>query len=392
MEQRLAHTVRQKEGGHMRTSFGYAICAVFLSVVLAVPVLAQESTRRFVFGNDVFAAGSDVRITGDAQDVFAAGETVTLDSNIGQSAYLVGRTVRVTRAVGGTLHAAGYDVDIAGAVAGDVIAAGYRVEIAPAAAVAADVLAAGRNVFVRGAVMGNALLTGQTVEIAGLISGNVQIRARTIRFGDGGRIDGTLEYWSEDDIAIPAGVIAADRVIAHRIEPSSARSMPFAAFVIGGLVFLAFCLVIMSILAFVLAKPLARAREALAARPWRALALGAIVVSALLGGIFVLAVSLVGIPLVPLLILLIPLTLFVSYVTAAHAAGALLVTRARRAETTSGFIALAAMFVGLVILVLVGAIPILGWVVCVFAVWLGLGAWIALWMSSGQAVPAASRS
>jgi cytoskeletal protein CcmA (bactofilin family) len=186
------------------------LLAPLVLTLLTQAALAQESddNRRQRFNDNIFAAGSEVRVTESGlKDVFAAGETVTVDSDVRETAHAAGRQVRVNRPVGQNVYAFGYDVDIEAPVGADVIAAGFRVAIGPNASVAGDVIAAGRTIAIRGPVMGGASLTGGTVEIAAPISGSVQIRAREIRFAEGARIDGTLSYTSLTPVTVPAGVI-----------------------------------------------------------------------------------------------------------------------------------------------------------------------------------------
>jgi hypothetical protein len=111
--------------------------------------------------------------------------------------------------------------------------------------------------------------------------------------------------------------------------------------------------------------------------PWRDLLLGIVAISALFGSIIVLAVSLIGIPLIPLILLLIPFVVFAGYLTTAHAIGALIIARARGVPG-SFWAGLGAMLLGVLILAIVTSIPLLGWVIAVIAVILGIGAWLAL--------------
>jgi cytoskeletal protein CcmA (bactofilin family) len=356
--------------------------ALALGFVVGLAATAAQDTtngtqsRRFF--NDLFASGSDVRVTGpEIAHLFAAGESVTLDATVRETAHVAGRNVRVNRMVGENLYAAGYDVDVEAPVGEDVVAAGYRIEIGPNASVSRDVLAAGRTVVVRGPVSGNVSIRGRTVEIAGPISGSARITAREIRFADGARIDGTLSYSSREPVNVPANVIAPERVTASVTETETEDMRPWIA---AAIVFSLLMLGLMALFAFVFRDRLAGTRAVIAARPWRDLALGIIATSALFGSILVLAVSLIGIPLIPLVIVLTPFVIFAGYLTTAHAIGAVLVKRARLLPG-SGWAAFGAMLVGVLVLTLISAIPLLGWVIAVLAVIVGIGAWFALIIS-----------
>jgi cytoskeletal protein CcmA (bactofilin family) len=271
------------------------------------------------------------------------------------------------------VYAAGYEVDIEAPVGEDLTAAGYRVEIGRTAAVRGDVLARGRTIFLRGPVAGNVSLSGDTVEIAAPISGSAEIRAREIRFGEGARIDGTLNLSSREPVNVPANVIASDRVTAN-VLPAD-----MGAF-IGTLLAVVFSLILLglaAVFAYLLSDRLAGTRLVIASRPWGDLLFGIIATSALFGSIVVLTMSLIGIPLIPLVVIATPFVILAGYFTTAHAIGSVVIRRARLLPGNF-WAAFGAIVLGAVVLALAMAIPLIGWVIAVLAVVVGIGAWLAL--------------
>jgi cytoskeletal protein CcmA (bactofilin family) len=350
---------------------------------LASSSAAREEEVHHRFAGDVYGAGRDIRIAdADIEDAFAAGETVTLEAAIRETAHAAGRWVRIQGAVGRDVYAAGYSVDVTSAVTGDVTAAGYRVEIARSGSVGEDVLLAGQSVLVRGAVAGDATLMGNVVEIAAPITGSVEVRASQLRFADGARINGTLAYRTDNPVTIPAGVIPPERVVGEVVEREAQGPVGIMGWLIGGIVILVITLLFAALFGFVFPHMLQRTRETLAARPWRTLGLGLVATSALFGSLLVLAVSLIGIPLVPLIILAIPIALVAGYLTTAHAIGTGLARRLR--ESASGPAAFGAILLGLLVLWAVGLVPLLGWIVAVAAVVFGVGAWFSLAVTPRQ--------
>ncbi len=372
----------------MASCFTRIALAVVLATCIAGPGAAQEDEKRHRFSDDVYAAGMDVRITeAEVDDVFAAGETVTVETDVRGSMHVIGRQITVSGNVGDDLYSAGYSVDVRGTVSGRLVAAGYRVEISSNGSVGDDALLGGRLVFVRGPITGDASLGGETVEIAAPISGSVETRASQIRFGEGARIDGTLAYWSEDPVEVPASVIDPERVTANVV----ARAAPIGviAYVVGGVVFVLVVLALCALFAWLLNKPLARARASLGERPWWTLLLGVVAISALIGSVPVLGVSIVGIPLVPVVVVLIPIALIAGYLTTAYVLGRLALSLTPIKLGTEGLATFVAIIVGLVALAILGLIPILGWVLAVLAGVIGLGSWIALFLRRGQPATAA---
>jgi hypothetical protein len=353
------------------------LSATFVLLIIASCAPAQDDVgdteTRSSFGN-TFASGGNVHLVGDTmKDLYAAGGSVTVDAEVTESAHMAGRTVRVNRPVGEDVYAAGYEVDIEAPVGEDLTAAGYRVEIGRTAAVRGDVLARGRTIFLRGPVAGNVSLSGDTVEIAAPISGSAEIRAREIRFGEGARIDGTLNLSSREPVNVPANVIASDRVTAN-VLPAD-----MGAF-IGTLLAVVFSLILLglaAVFAYLLSDRLAGTRLVIASRPWGDLLFGIIATSALFGSIVVLTMSLIGIPLIPLVVIATPFVILAGYFTTAHAIGSVVIRRARLLPGNF-WAAFGAIVLGAVVLALAMAIPLIGWVIAVLAVVVGIGAWLAL--------------
>ena len=357
-----------------RASLAIALLATFAT---SADAATQETRHRF--GNNLFAAGHDVSINdSDVQGVFAAGTNVTVDSQVKDSVRVAGRTVRINGQVGQDIYAAGYNVSLNSLVGGDLIAAGYRVDIASGATVAKDVLAAGRFVTLSAPVTGNAMLAGQNVEIAAPITGSLEIHARNIRFSGTARVDGNLTYYSNKTIEIPATVIDPSRVRAVITPgPSIASIVTIVLTVIA--VVLASMFVLALVFALIFRGSLAETRETMTAHPWHNLLFGLIVTGGLFGSIVVLAMSIIGIPLIPLMVILIPFALLAGYFTTAHAIGSKLLHRTP--GPTSGFAAFGAILLGTLVLLALQIIPLLGWVITVLAVIIGLGAWFGTWLA-----------
>lgn len=355
--------------------------ALALGVGLALPAAAKDEQTARRFGGDLYLAGEDVRVAESGlEDVFAAGQTVTVSGNVGESVHALAGRVRLTGAAGRDVYAAGREVELRGPVTGDVVAFGERVELAGSAA--SDVVLGGREVEVSGPIGGDASLVGETVEINAPISGSAQVRATNIRFGPGARIDGTLEYWSPNPVAVPAGVIPADRVTGVRTERHEDEDRSpvdrGVAFGVGILV----TLILAAIFSALVPRRLDQAHAHVVERPWLNLLLGVVALSAIFGSILVLAVSIIGLPLVPVVILAAPVLLLAAYLTAAFSLGrlALDLARVRRREGWLG--AFVPMAAGVVLLAILRLIPIFGWVVLILALAIGLGAWFSVFLRS----------
>ncbi|HLD26132.1 MAG TPA: hypothetical protein VJC05_03770 [Candidatus Andersenbacteria bacterium] len=153
-----------------------------LTLLLGVPVIAAaaflggedlvETTQNIA--EDLFAAGNTVSIQhGVAQDIFAAGNVVDIDAEVGQDVFAAGNQVRLTGAVGDDVMAAGATVTLSGQVAEDAYLAGS--EIMVTAEVGGNLRAAGdRIVLASGTVVAGDLITWGNAEP--IIENGVTIR------------------------------------------------------------------------------------------------------------------------------------------------------------------------------------------------------------------------
>jgi cytoskeletal protein CcmA (bactofilin family) len=355
-----------------------AACLALLLLTALPAAAADVASHRQ--GDDLFAAGEQVTVSDTGlEDLYAAGETVSVDSEVRESVHLAGRNVRVSRQVGRDVYAAGFNVDIAAPVAGDVVAGGYQVTIGAGARVGDDVLIAARNAAVRGPVTGNLRIVARDVELAAPIMGSVEIRASAIRVAEGARIDGTLEYWAPNAVELPPNVIAPERVTFHRAEQRGPAPVSIIGYIAGGVTLLIIAILLGALFVLLFRGGLVRTAALMRGHPWYTLLFGGIAASALFGSLLVLGASLIGIPLLPLILILIPFILLGGYLTTAHWLGRLVLGRSRNpAAGTGGWAAFGAMLLGILILALLGWIPLLGWVICVFATVFGLGPWFLL--------------
>jgi cytoskeletal protein CcmA (bactofilin family) len=358
---------------------------VFAALLLLPRTGAAADSMTHRFGNDLFAAGEQVVVSETGlEDVYAAGESVSIDSAVSESVHAAGRNVRIERAVGRDLYAAGFGVDVGAPVSGDVVAGGYQVTIAAGGSVGDDALLAGRLVAVHGAVGGNARIAARNVEISAPITGSVEIRAREIRFRDGARIGGTLDYWSPEAIELPPEVIAADRVTFHRVARAAPPPVGMFGYLAGGLAFLTALILLGALFAFLFRGALARSSAIMRGHPWYTLLFGAIATSTLFGSLVVFGASVIGVPLLPLVLILIPFLLLAGYLTTAHLIGRLVLSRRHGGAGTGAGSAFLAILVGVLILAVLGWIPLLGWVIGVFAIIFGLGPWFLLAIAPRQ--------
>jgi hypothetical protein len=320
-----------------------------------VTISAQEIVR-----HDLYVAGGRVRHNGRIEgDLVVAGGQIDINGVVTGDLLVAGGTVQLSGAVGGDVRIAGGQATVTGLVNEDLAFAGGTLTVAPPAQVGGDVLFGAGQVTVDGAVGGNVAGSAGTYARGGRIMGQEMVRV-----GDVGR-------------PVAARPTAVDRVL------NSVRW--FAGIVLfGGLLMW---------LAPWLLRPSA---AALRARPLPSLGVGLLGVA----GFIALLIAIVLVTVVVAILFgvftlggLVAVTIFTGIITAAavsllfavivafiaHAVvglvlGQLVFGAFDSARPLSRWQAFGALALGVLIIVVLAAIPVLGPLLAILSALFGLGA------------------
>lgn len=294
-----------------------------------------------------------------------------------------GQTVSEVNAVVGTLvihgtvtgdvSGAAGTVLITGTVEGDVSVAAGSLEIA--GQVGGDVSAGAGSFHLRegGSVGGNVDLGAGDARLDGTIGGDVRVGAETIRLGDTASIAGSLTYDGrlEGNLDAVGGEITRDRTIGGTILPDL---QPVASWVFGAYAFVANLLVGAALLVL-FPRFSAGLSERVIAAPART---GAIGLGVLIGVpiLFVLlALTIVGIPLMLAGILLFLCIAWISLIYGRFAFGVWLVSFFASGDESDRAVdrRWIALVLGLLFGALLAQLPFVGWLVNLTIFVLGLG-------------------
>lgn len=365
------------DAGPRRAAFCRRVAPILAATLILSPFQAfaeEPEGGRLAFAGDLYVAGEAPEGLGAAEgSVFAAGERLTLEGPTARVAHLAGRWVSVAAPVGGNLYAAGYEIEVGAPVAGDATLAAHEVEVS--APIGGVLRAVATEVRV-GAPTGALLILAERVTLDGEVAGDAHIRAEEIVLGPDARILGTLSV-PEDVTFLPA-----DREVpAARLEKLAEAEWegpgPVAAVVGAVLGLLGTAGVVLAVQAlFVGAAP--RWSEALAfdvaERPFRSLGVGFVALSALVGAAPVLAMTLVGAPLIVAVVLALPLAGLAGVALGAWALGVGLWRVLDRPAPEGFWRRLGIAALGLAVLGVLSLVPILGWVLLVAVTLAGIGA------------------
>ncbi len=354
---------------------------------LSFPTLADDASLSF--GGDQYTAGQNAAITAPvARDAFMAGYDVKLRAPVEGDAHLAGFNVSVDADVTGDLYAAGYSVSITGAVGGDLTAGGNTISVATTTPVAGNLRLAAATVTLSSPTTGSALISAQTLTLDAAITGDLNFLGEKLVFGPKAVVTGKVLIHAPAPIEVPASVASADRVSYEKLEspdymseagkttenvvrgfwPSVwAAAIWWLTLVVVGAAFIAF-----------MPRGVAAMEVVSGKRPLRLMGVGILGFSAVLGLIPVLAMTVVGLLLLPFAVIFAIVACSFAFLTGAYVLGVMLARRFTRVETNlHRLVVLAAT---LVVTALLGAIPLLGWLITLVILTFGFGV-IATWLA-----------
>lgn len=349
---------------------GLGICLTLLLLIFPSAFATAQQPglhQKFRSGGTItVSAGETV-----PHDLYIWGGTVRIDGRIEGDLFVAGGTVNVTGPVAGDLFAAGGEVTISGTIAGDLRVAGGTVTVS--GPVSEDLLAgAGQFTLSSTARVGQDLIfgTGQTT-LNGTVGGGVL--GSTGNYIKGGSIAGREEVHVQqppEERRPNLGQRFLDQVrryltivlfgalllwLAPRATQSAAtlaRERPLPSFGVGILTVVGLVIVLIALLlaAIIVAIPLG------------ILGFGRLVLTALLGALLSGSV---------LIFIFLLAVFFVANAIVGLTIGRLLLGRTGIARSERGWEALLA---GVLLIVILTAIPVIGGILNVISVLLGLGA------------------
>ncbi len=333
--------------------------------------------------DDLYVTGGTVEVSGQVDgDIVAAGGTVVLSAPVTGGILAAGGNVSIRGSAGRSIRAAGGSLTIGGPIRADAVLAGGSVTVERAAEIGRDLVAAGGGIQVTGTIRRNAWLTGGTVTVGGVVEGNVEAHADRVVLLPTARINGTLRYSADQPVEVQTGALVAgqvtriDRPSRSRmlVDPSARLRIRFAGRLLELLWLLALGLILVAVTPRGVQSVAARVR----ARPGMSLLAGFILVVVVPVAAILLLLTIVGIPVALAVMLLYVTTLYPGQVFVSTWLGDALLRRLGRAPgSVSPYLAVT---LGVVVFIILVALPFVGWIFRVLALCTGFGAlWAAIW-------------
>jgi len=369
----------------------FPLVGVFLAAVAGGPGTSAESKKvgPFCSANETWLVRPDAEEVGDRYVVAAGG--ISMDGT--QTGDLIGwapkisvggevqgdlfagaNSIDVTGTVRDSTRLFAQTVDISGTIEGDLLIFAATLRLKEGAHITGDIFGSAAHFTHMGRVDGNIRLTTGESRIEGLVGKDLRIKADTIKFNEGARIEGDLIYKSRTEL--PASI--ADYVggdIVHEIvkdeEEADAKKFTIGT-VIGWLYWPVAAFILGSILLALCGKhkqlPVQRMNE----EGWIGLAVGVLALPVLAVASVVAMFLVLTIPLGIIGIFLLLILLFIGKIPTAIWLGRYFLSLGRESEP-SPYLSLA---LGLVAIYLLKLIPYLGWFLWYGVTSAGIGAMI----------------
>ena len=334
---------------------------------------------------DLYLAGRTLGINATVNaDVFAAGQTVTIDGTVANGVTVAGQTVVVNANVSHGVRVGGQVVTIGGSIGRDLLAGCSDLFVSDTAVIAGDLAFGAATALISGKVDGNVRGGAEKLVIEGAIGGDVDVQVGTLEVAPGATIAGNLTYSGPNEATIPAGAVEGTVTFTERVDDETKAEVSKGLSALAPLAFFAGLTwkVIAYLMAFVTGLALillAQRRMAGASSVirtdtgpvagWGALAL---LVTPLAAG--VVCVTVIGLPLGIIALVLWGILLYLCQLPVGLLLGHLILGQNKPLES-KGFM-IGSLALGLLILSLLRAIPVIGFFIWFATALFGFGAFV----------------
>lgn len=364
----------------LRAGYLFALATAAILVLAPSAQAAQFRTGDQVsvsetetINDDLYISGGQVQMDGTVSgDVVAAGGSITINGDIKGNLIAAGGEINVDGSVAGTARIAGGNLSITGSIGRDLVAAGGSTSIASGTGIVGDLLLGTGSATISGNV-GKRILGGAgTAALNGTVGRSVALDVDSLAIGPNAKIGGDLKYRSENQAKVSDSARISGETT--RSDPPIERRKSKEAFAAAKTGFAVLSLLwLIAVGSVVLALFPRSGKETsgfLLSKPWQSLGIGFLVLIAVPPAVILLLVSVIGIPLALITVSLYAFFIYLTKVYVGLFVGDQILSRIRGKETHWFW----ALLVGIAIIILLGLIPIIGWLAGLAVVLFGLGA------------------
>jgi cytoskeletal protein CcmA (bactofilin family) len=368
--------------------FGWFIPAflfIFLSLspALAFFVKSGDSVvlpKETKIDEAAFVGGTSITINADINgDLYCAGRDVIINGNIKGDIACAGQSLKINGNVDGNIRAAGMNIEVGGIVTRNLTVASQSLTLGPKSNIKGDVFFGVQNVEL-GGLMGRDLAgAGQTINITGSLLRNALVTGKTLSVIETGKIGGNLDYYMEKTATASVEKKNIKGTITrHEIQTPDKQAMK-KDFVVASrsamVMKTIFCIISFALLGLVLVyfdrKNTEKRIAQIVAKPFVSGLIGLAVLIVAPFALFILMITIVGLPLAFLVLFVYIIALMTASLYPSAIYGKLTLEKIFKKQNTSLFWQ---MVLGVLILGILSAIPVVGWIFAFISFCMGLGA------------------
>jgi len=358
----------------MKKTIVLLLTAVLLTFALGA--LAAESQY---YSGETYVLRQGETVDGD---LFVFSDSIRIEGTVTGEAFLCGSSVMMTGEIAGDVFVIGDNVNLSGRFLTDVRILGNTVTLG--GIYGGEVAVAGRHVDIMATVAGVVNAAGETVSVTGTFADNVNLHARKVLLLQDARFDKDVTVVAEEFTKTGSVTIAGKlnqtigEELAQKKEQKEKEEGGCWTAPIFWLITLCGIIIVGFVMRALFPGFLGKTTEMVFDHPLENLGWGVLTIVLIPIVLLILVVTLIGIPLALLAGLVFVIGLYLGKLFVAVAAGGFIVSRLFKKEAAFWV----SLVVGVLIVYLVLAVPVAGWLVAVIVYCLGIGAIVNGFISS----------
>ena len=318
--------------------------------------------------NTLFVAGQNVDINTEVfGDVFCAGQTITVTGTVHGDVICAGQTVTVTGKVDGDVRLAAQTVLLGAEVGGNATVGAQSFTMQSTTKIGGDMSLGATTAALNGSIGRDLAVGSSNLDLNGSIGRNIKGTVETMTLASSARVAGNIEYGSDKDLQKVQGAVVGGKVtrteLPKRGEPKRGAVFGFSIlwffYWLGALLFAAMALVLL------FPRLFHAVTDRALPMPWKALLTGFLASISVPIVLFIVAFTVIGVPLMFMLGLLWLVVLLLSGPVFGYYLGRMMLRTSPHP--------LLIMLAGGTLLIILYFIPILGFITMLAAVWIGSG-------------------
>jgi len=332
------------------------------------------SKDEIVSGN-LYAAGNAITIDGNISgDLIAAAQTINVNGRVEGDIIAAAQNITINGEVGGNIRVAGTSITLNGPVARNVNAFGSNVILGSSSSVGWDVFAAGATLESRGTISGGLSGSAGCALISGKVAKNINLKMSENSLGEGlvispeAAVGGDIIYTAKKSLQLSDKATIGGKV--EQKTPQIKTTNWFALWAWAKLFAIFSALVVGLVLVFIAKKITPKIIKKIEDRPLQALLPGLVIMLILPPIALLLAFTVIGIPLALIIVAWWLIATYVAKVFTAILVGEIILKNLIKKRDVK---LIWSLVLGVIVCWLLFAIPFVGWIISLIAIWLGLG-------------------